>query len=342
MAQSKTDLYKLSKHSLFQMGFFLIIFGVLVFVSYYFILIGANVLIQSTGGIVYNGSNKIFNIKENIWVNEDEEGYHKSKESKSSDPKIKPNFYFKWAIDIGESEESRTRYWLNPAISVVFPSFLTGLIIALWLSSFFKGPFGFIRQKIERELLIQLDKLYLKRYGINIHDNQNEIAEEIIDADLRRLHELSKEYEMPYDELNILRKALIWRKDNLLLSMFSSVNALFFYMKFYFTEKYNNTVMGMVYIGAAVLIFFFCMCGLKFIPSTEPTLVFFALGLEFSLLLTYAFTLMLSKQENNLANENNQTGNSNILSAHDLDNAVEIENLLRMFIKDVQKNPESK
>ncbi len=330
-----SDLYKLSKHSIFQIGFFLILFLVLILLAYHLILSGAGRLIQWTGGAVYN-ENSFVHQKSNISIPGDTI-LPKHMESKSSEKKVKPDFYLKWAIDIGETMDNQTRYWLNPAIAVFFPTLLTAIIIALWMSTFLPGNLGFIRQKIDREILIQLDKLYFKRYGVSINENHNEIAEEIIEADLRRMHELSKEYDMLFDELNTLRKALLWRKDNIIISMATSVYALFFYMKFYFTERYNNTVMGMVYIGAAVLIIIIGMRGLKFIPSTEPTLVFFALGLEFSLLLTYAFTLMLSKQENNQPNDNNQNSNSNILSAHDLDNAVEIENLLRMFISDAEK-----
>ncbi len=341
LKSGKSDLYKLSKHSIFQIGFFLILFGSVAFASYFVILKAANAVIQYTDGIVYNGRNQIFNSKTEKFESE-QMGYRKSIDSKQSEKLIVPNFYFKWAIDIGENDDNRTRYWINPTISVLFPSLLTGLMLSLWLSAFLPGNFGFIRQKIEREIFIQLDKLYYKRYGVNINDNHHEVAEEIMEADIRRMRELSKEYEMLFDELNVIRKALLWHNSSMIGSIVSSINALIFYMKFYFTEKYSNTVMGMVYIGAAVLIIIIGMRGLKFIPSTEPTFVLFALGLEFSLLLTYAFTLMLSKQENTQDYDSSNSNNNNILSAHDLDNAVEIENLLRMFIKDVQKKPENK
>jgi hypothetical protein len=105
-------------------------------------------------------------------------------------------------------------------------------------------------------------------------------------------------------------------------------------MRYYFTVKYSNTILGFVYIGAAVLIIMIGLRGLKFIPSTQPSFVLFALGLEFSLLITYAVTLMYSRNEDEVEremhNQRNQKGKSSVQEL--LGNSREVENLLRVFL----------
>jgi hypothetical protein len=70
-----------------------------------------------------------------------------------------------------------------------------------------------------------------------------------------------------------------------------------FYMREYFTDRYANAVLGLVYIGAAILIIVIGIRGLKFLPATDPSVVLGALGLEFMLLITYAVVLMYGRTE---------------------------------------------
>jgi arginine exporter protein ArgO len=93
--------------------------------------------------------------------------------------------------------------------------------------------------------------------------------------------------------------------------------------------------LGLVYIGAAVLIIIIGMRGLKFIPSTQPSLVFFALGLEFSVLLTYAFSVMYSRSDNETEQDKNKENNhsGNYILSDEFGNSKEIENLLRAYIR---------
>jgi hypothetical protein len=93
----------------------------------------------------------------------------------------------------------------------------------------------------------------------------------------------------------------------------------------------------LVYIGAAVLIIIIGMRGLKFIPSTQPSLVFFALGLEFTVLLTYAFTVMYSRNDNESVVQSRYSSDSNSLISDDFGNSREVENLLRAFLKSNKK-----
>src|SRR5439155_1434079 len=69
------------------------------------------------------------------------------------------------------------------------------------------------------------------------------------------------------------------------------------YMRFHFTEEYSNTVTGMAYGGAAFLIFVVGIRGLKFIPATKPSFILFALGVEFSMLVLLATTVIFTIEE---------------------------------------------
>ena len=87
-------------------------------------------------------------------------------------------------------------------------------------------------------------------------------------------------------------------------------------------------------MGAAFLIIIIGLRGLKFIPSTQPSLVFFALGLEFNMLFTYAFTLMFSRQEDE--SKDTLSGNSKHemeMLSNQFGSDKQVERLLRVFIK---------
>lgn len=69
------------------------------------------------------------------------------------------------------------------------------------------------------------------------------------------------------------------------------------YMRFHFTEEYSNTVTGMAYGGAAFLIFVVGIRGLKFISAARPSFVLFALGVEFTMLVLLATTMIFTVEE---------------------------------------------
>ncbi len=69
------------------------------------------------------------------------------------------------------------------------------------------------------------------------------------------------------------------------------------YMRFHFTEEYSNTVTGMAYGGAAFLIFVVGIRGLKFISANRPSFVLFALGIEFTMLVLLATTMVYTVEE---------------------------------------------
>ncbi len=78
---------------------------------------------------------------------------------------------------------------------------------------------------------------------------------------------------------------------------FRIFKALRLYMAHHFTEKYSNNVTGFAYGGAALLIIAVGIRGLKFIPSTRPSVILFAILLEFSMLALLALTLFYTEEE---------------------------------------------
>jgi hypothetical protein len=77
----------------------------------------------------------------------------------------------------------------------------------------------------------------------------------------------------------------------------SWISGMTTYMRFHFTEEYSNTVTGMAYGGAAFLIFVVGIRGLKFISANRPSFVLFALGVEFSMLVLLATTMIFTVEE---------------------------------------------
>ena len=111
-------------------------------------------------------------------------------------------------------------------------------------------------------------------------------------------------------------------------------------MRHYFTIQYSNTILGLVYIGAAALIIIIGIRGLKFIPGTEPSIILFALGLEFILLITYAVMVMYTKQDDETTKDK-QSGMSTqsdyTAVPAGIKGAEDVENLLRMFVSRPKK-----
>ncbi len=116
--------------------------------------------------------------------------------------------------------------------------------------------------------------------------------------------------------------------------------AIKFYMRHYFTIQYSNTILGLVYIGAAALIIIIGIRGLKFIPGTEPSIILFALGLEFILLITYAVMVMYTKQDDETTKDKQSVMGTNTdytAVPSGIKGAEDVENLLRMFVSRPKK-----
>lgn len=244
------------------------------------------------------------------------------------------NYITLWAIDIYKKTPQETRYWFEPITSLLIPSLIFGVGAAIYSTTLLNPKFGFMRQKIEREIANFISKI---AYSENEHysDDPTEIEDRIISANLRELYTLSEKWKINVEDLKALRRALIWKNSNIITQILKINDGLTMYMRYYFTVKYGNAVLGLVYMGAAVLIIIIGLRGLKFIPSTQPSLVFFALGLEFSLLITYAFTLMYGKQdeETGTLTTSTESDHLELFSASKPVNSKEAENLLRLFMK---------
>src|ERR1035437_3347492 len=90
--------------------------------------------------------------------------------------------------------------------------------------------------------------------------------------------------------------ALRWANSNM-IAQFWIFPAIRLYMSHHFTEKYANNVQGAAYMGAANLIIFIGIRGLKFIPADQPSPILFALFIEFSLLLLLGISLIYTEEE---------------------------------------------
>jgi hypothetical protein len=260
---------------------------------------------------------------------------------------ITTNMLTQWGIierssaDIIQGKKLVARYLFNPTLAL-FPLVLfIGIALAAYIVAFLPKSIGLIRQKISREIMNALDNIALSLYGEHTDAEIDEIRNRILDADIRDIHDLANEYQITVGQATNLQDALSWQESkNMLESFLRTQSAIRFYMRSYFTIQYGNTILGLVYIGAAALIIIIGIRGLKFIPSSEPSIILFALGLEFILLIVYAVTLMLSPNEDTPesygsgANEssgllsilgNNNESNSNV-------KAKEVESLLKVFI----------
>jgi hypothetical protein len=266
-------------------------------------------------------------------------GEHVEYVKESSASLHETSYYTNWAIDIYINTPQEVRYWFNPLLSLLIPSLIIGLVISVFISTLLPQQFGFMRQKIEREIANTLDKIALAKYGYQSDEHLDELAQEILTANLRDMHDFEEEWGFHLEDLKTLHKALKWREKNIFTKILSINDYIKVYLRFYFTAKYGNTVLGYVYVGAAVLIIIIGLRGLKFIPSTQPSIIFFALGLEFSLLITYAVTLMYSKQEHETEQDSgNKSSGGAYFMTGDYGNSKEIENLLRVFIRNNKKS----
>ncbi len=243
------------------------------------------------------------------------------------------NYYNQWAIDVFIGTTGEARYWFDPIISLAMPIILFSFIFTLIISSVLPINIGLIRRKIEREIINQLDKIHYSNYGYYSDERNKDTETKILNADERELHTMAAKWKINKEEIMYLASAIKWRNYSIFYKIIHTFDSLKFYLRFYFTESYGNTMLGFVYIGAAVLIIIIGMRGLKFIPSTQPSLIFFALGLEFSVLIAYAVTVIFSK--------NDSDSDSELIAREskdsELKNSKEIENLLLAFLKKPNK-----
>jgi hypothetical protein len=311
----KLDYFDLTEHNTIQKVIFWIMVVSFTFLTFYILLpLTENFFEHYLKGIVYNSG----------------ESLPYRSDIKTQLQTTSPYTY--WAVDIYIDTPQESRNWVNPALALFFPSLLPGLILTFILSTWLPRNFGLVKQKIEREIISELDQLTLDVYGVHTQEQRKKIQNQIINADLRNIHDYVKEWDIDADELMLLRKAIIWQNSSGISSIFKSFSALSFFLKFYITKKYTSLILGTVYFGAAVLLLVIGLRGVKFIPASEPSLLFFALGLEFCLLIIYAVTMMYGKEVPESKSDKDSRKFEKIALSKDFGSDKEAENLLKVFI----------
>ncbi len=314
---TEKSYFELSKHSFAQLFvFFLLLTGGILLVFALLFPLLENFFVKFLSGVVHNNGEKVSYLIE-------------SKSNLQS-----TNYFFNWAVDVYKDTPQESRYWFNPVLSFISFTIIIGSFLAIIISALMPISLGYICKKIEREIANLINAITVNAYGDYTEDEQNEIVSQILKADLRQMYEYSDEWGISVEDLKILQRAIIWRNSSILYKILHLNDGLTMYMRFYFTARYGNTVLGLVYIGAAVLIIIVGLRGLKFIPPTQPSVVLFALGLEFSLLVIYAFSLIYTKQEEeeDVVKHSEAIG-ENMFLGSDFGSSREIEKLLRVFIK---------
>jgi hypothetical protein len=252
------------------------------------------------------------------------------KTEKKNAPLLRPNYLSTWFIDVNHGEDNAIMYEFNPLLSISLPSIIAGIMIAVLFSTMMPGKIAYMRSKILREIDIQLHKISNYR---NIGETHIQLRNEISSLDIDSLKKSADSWGVTVEDISILKNAIKWAKETNFFKRLISLNdGLSMYMRFHFTYKYSNIVLGFVYIGAAVLIIIVGLRGLKFIPVTMPSLILFSLSLEFSLLVTYAITIMYGRQEE----EQERQMSSEVtlsMTGTDFGSNKDIENFLRIFIK---------
>jgi len=238
------------------------------------------------------------------------------------------------ALHPDEPRPYPAEYIFTPAIALAPLVIVGGFVLAAILTTLLPGIFGYVRQKFEREVLNAMDRIAVAQYGDHTPEEIKAITGDLLAADLRRLHDLADIYAMPYSDLELLQAALRWREAAGLAKIWRTHDAIRFYMREYFTDRYSNAVLGLVYIGAAILIIVIGIRGLKFLPATDPSVVLGALGLEFMLLITYAMVLMYGRTDEDGVDASREP--RHVGAASDAD----AEHLLRAFLA-VPRNPSS-
>ncbi len=337
----RTEFYELSAHHTSQFVLFILISAVCTIFAFWTLLNLSEYIIKGFlyGEVTHDGTERTMLITDepdHSYIHE-HELWEKDMADIKSDKKaitiIKTEYYTNWSVDLNIGTPSEVRFWINPTFSFFVPSIIIGIILAALTTSILPLSIGFMRRRIEREIVYNLDKICYIVHHYYSKDKNAEIEQMILNADIHDLHIFEKDWGIPIDEIKIIHAALKWRNSSSIYRALHIVKGINIYLRLYFTEKYANAILGFVYIGAAILIIIIGLRGLKFIPATQPSPIIFSLAVEFSLLLTYAFTLIFAKPEqvDSFYDNEEEIKSNSIISPQD--NSRDIENILRAFIK---------
>jgi len=224
-------------------------------------------------------------------------------------------------------------YIFNPLLSLLPIVAAVGFGIAAFVSALLPRSVGLVRKNLEREIAQAMYQLAHHAFGMVASDEEIALLRQRIEsATPEQLHILEDELDTTHEELVLLQRALLWSHGGIrrLLYLGSAVRL---YLRNHFTIEYEQAVLGSIYVGAAVLIIIIGLRGLQFIPKERPSLVLFAISLEFVLLIAYAVTLIFSRPDEGAAASRGSgiefiTGGS----SGPLSSVRYAEKLLRMFI----------
>ncbi len=224
-------------------------------------------------------------------------------------------------------------YYYNPFLAILPVVLAVGLIAAGLITAVMSPRLGYVRQKLERELINSLHRYARIAHAEHTESDLVEISETIKKADIHRLHELEEHWNVSFQELEVMQAAIRWRERSMLMRLLRANDALRHYLREHFTIRYENTVLGFIYIGAAMLIIIIGLRGLQFIPKDRPSLVLFAISLEFILLIVYAVTLIYTKEAEPEEHDSASMDVQNLfLNNGGTGTTHQAERLLRMFI----------
>ncbi|MFW6276695.1 MAG: hypothetical protein ACOC2K_03355 [Bacteroidota bacterium] len=202
--KTRQTYFELAEHNTLQISVFMILLISGTIICFYFALPFIEfVIVDFLNGEVYNSGEEISYMKE------------------SAEPVNETSYLFSWAIDIYLNTPQESRYWFNPALSLSLPSAIFGLAIAVGLTSLLPQNLGYMRQKIEREIVNQLDKILLLKKGYHSDEGHEEILDELLHADLRDLHEYEQIWGISIEDLKILSRGIRWQHEGLCISFFT-------------------------------------------------------------------------------------------------------------------------
>lgn len=127
--------------------------------------------------------------------------------------------------------------------------------------------------------------------------NFDDIFDDETDLVLFRNHAIynrMKEFfsEFVINEIVDVKNAQLWEANHMKVG-----KGFKLFMAHFFTEKYSNSITGLAYGGAALLIVGVGIRGLKLIPADRPSVMFMFIFIEFSMLSLLAVTLFYTENE---------------------------------------------
>lgn len=192
-------------------------------------------------------------------------------------------------VMLPSGDGSMQQFYINPILSFIPFDILFGFMAAVTIGFMIRMPFFRDRvhhtvTDIKKRLMLQLSASAEEVESIIKNDPDNNARL------LMRRDDIN--VESVQSEIKAINAAQAY-----LAGKGSWLSGLNTYMRFHFVEEYSNKVQGMAYGGAAFLIIVVGIRGLKFIPANKPSFILFALGVEFTMLVLLATTMIFTEEE---------------------------------------------